>query len=281
MPTRMVREGIIDSRAVNSLSDSGEILYRRLMSIVDDFGRYEADPEVLRMKLFWRQLGRWTMGRVQEAIGEVSRTQTDSGHFLITLYTFNGKRYLQLNNFDQRLRAKNSRCPAPDGHMTVACPADVRHMPALLPSDDGHMTAEGRKESEGVGRESEEKEGRPRVRAIPTTISIHSTAADFVDRLYAMSRKKRDRGAAERIIAEHISDGRIGAHGTSFEDVERRWGEANSSEDWSWKKGVKAQTLAEWVTDENYQYDVNEREHGEDTPQYRTWTPTPIPPEPQ
>jgi hypothetical protein len=112
MPNRILREGINDSKAVNSLSDSGEIFYRRLMSLVDDFGRYEADPELLRAKLFARQLDRWTVDRVSQALAEVSGVLTDDGHPLVIVYR-SGK-YLQVNKFDQRVRAQKSKCPPPD-----------------------------------------------------------------------------------------------------------------------------------------------------------------------
>ena len=36
MPNRIVRPGINDSRAVNQLSESAEIFYRRLMLITDE-----------------------------------------------------------------------------------------------------------------------------------------------------------------------------------------------------------------------------------------------------
>lgn len=50
---------------------------------------------------------------------------TDDGHPLVTLYgASNGKIYLQINNFRQRIRSDQSKCPPPDGHMTVTCPAD-------------------------------------------------------------------------------------------------------------------------------------------------------------
>jgi hypothetical protein len=42
MPSRLLREGILDSEAVNALSFAAEVFYRRLMSVVDDFGRPRA-----------------------------------------------------------------------------------------------------------------------------------------------------------------------------------------------------------------------------------------------
>lgn len=52
MPVRLLREGILDSEAVCSLSFPAEVFYRRLMSVVDDFGRFDARPSVLRSRLY-------------------------------------------------------------------------------------------------------------------------------------------------------------------------------------------------------------------------------------
>ena len=73
MPTRIIREGILDSKAVNALSEQAEIFYRRLMSVVDDYGRFEADTELLRARCFPRQLERWPEARVEDCLTEISR----------------------------------------------------------------------------------------------------------------------------------------------------------------------------------------------------------------
>ena len=48
MPNRILREGILSSERVDALSEGAEILYRRLMSVVDDYGRYFAHPTLIR-----------------------------------------------------------------------------------------------------------------------------------------------------------------------------------------------------------------------------------------
>jgi hypothetical protein len=53
MPNRILREGINDSERVNALSPvHAELFYRKLMSLCDDFGRFEANPAVLLGKLY-------------------------------------------------------------------------------------------------------------------------------------------------------------------------------------------------------------------------------------
>ena len=38
MPSRVIRDGILESESVNALSWEAELFFRRLMSVVDDFG---------------------------------------------------------------------------------------------------------------------------------------------------------------------------------------------------------------------------------------------------
>lgn len=117
MPTRIIRQGINDSEAINSLSWRGENLYRRLMLEVDDFGRYENSPRLIRAKVFAHQLDRWTDEDVLNSIKECSETTVHAagGSFpLFTLYRVGGKSYLQINNFGQRIRSgQKSKYPDP------------------------------------------------------------------------------------------------------------------------------------------------------------------------
>lgn len=108
MPTRIIREGILDSKAVNALSEPAEILYRRLMSVVDDFGRFEADEELIRARCFPRQLERWPTVRIGEVLLEIGDSP------LITVYHRGNKKFLQINNFGQRIQSKTSKYPDPD-----------------------------------------------------------------------------------------------------------------------------------------------------------------------
>ncbi len=47
MPVRLIRPGILSSLRVNRLTEGQEVFYRRLLSVVDDFGRYDAVPALL------------------------------------------------------------------------------------------------------------------------------------------------------------------------------------------------------------------------------------------
>jgi len=51
MPNRILRDWI-DSEVVNSLSWQAEIVFTRLLMKVDDYGRFPANPRLLRSLLF-------------------------------------------------------------------------------------------------------------------------------------------------------------------------------------------------------------------------------------
>lgn len=90
MPSRIVREGILDSDRVNALDFPAEVFYRRLMSKVDDHGCYDARPEVLKSHLY--PVGG---SRVREA--DISRWMAACQKAgLIVLYSHAGKPYLQM-----------------------------------------------------------------------------------------------------------------------------------------------------------------------------------------
>mgnify|MGYP001606826315 CR=1 FL=1 len=52
MPTRLIREGIINSDRINELDWAAEVFYRRLLNKVDDHGLFDARPSVLRTSLY-------------------------------------------------------------------------------------------------------------------------------------------------------------------------------------------------------------------------------------
>lgn len=114
MPSRLLREGILDSEAVNSLSPAGEVFYRRLMSVVDDFGRFDGRAAVLRGRLYALQLDRVREADVVRWIAECEKAN------LIRLYTVGGKPYLLFRKLGPA-RAKESRYPPP--------PDDEREQP--------------------------------------------------------------------------------------------------------------------------------------------------------
>ena len=108
MPTRLVREGILTSKRVAALPDWGsEVFYRRLLSIVDDFGRYFGDPILLISGCYPRQIDKVS----PENVAEWTRNCKKAG--LIQVYESGGEAYIQVLDFRQKIRAQSSRYPDP------------------------------------------------------------------------------------------------------------------------------------------------------------------------
>src|ERR1043165_4726506 len=107
MPSRILREQILTSERVNALSLSAELFYRRLMSIVDDYGRTELQLQILRAKCYPLQLDRVTVDDVEAWLNECS----SGADPLITIYSVGSKRYVEVSNFGQRTRGA-SKYPA-------------------------------------------------------------------------------------------------------------------------------------------------------------------------
>lgn len=108
MPNRILREGILTSERVAQLGWTDEVFYRRLMSIVDDFGRYTANPTLLRAALYPLQLEKVS----DSDIGKWLLATEKAG--LVRVYpASDGKRYLEVQDFRQHARAKISKYPQP------------------------------------------------------------------------------------------------------------------------------------------------------------------------
>jgi hypothetical protein len=124
MPTRLLREGINDSLRVNALSEGAELFYRKLMSLVDDFGRYEAEPRLLHAKLYALRPER----KVEDVSGFLAECSVGD-YPLITVYQTGRKQFLQINNFGQRERTSKYPPPPADNESLRQSAADYGNLP--------------------------------------------------------------------------------------------------------------------------------------------------------
>ncbi|RTL02968.1 MAG: hypothetical protein EKK59_00970, partial [Neisseriaceae bacterium] len=111
---------------MNSLNWEAEVFYRRLMSVVDDFGRFTAHPSLLRAALYPLKLDTVRDANMERLLALVEQAR------LVRVYEVAGKRYLELLDFKQQVRAKESKYPSPDGdckppeqHPLRTCAADA------------------------------------------------------------------------------------------------------------------------------------------------------------
>lgn len=153
MPSRILRDGIIESLAVNSLDWEAELFYRRLMSIVDDYGRYSAIPQLLASRCYPLQVDKVNAKMISGWLQSCSKAG------LVSLYQCaEGKPTLEINNFDQRTRTKSKFPENPDAK-------------SKRNTNAGQMTAECEDEcvveDEGVYDSGKKKATKKRVKELP------------------------------------------------------------------------------------------------------------------
>lgn len=120
------------------MTANAEALFVRLIMKADDYGRYFGNPQLLKSYLYPLKDIR---------VADISRwcaECADAG--LIAIYEVDGKRYIEIQNFGQRLRQKSdSRFPSPptnDGNM--------RSCDSNTPTNDGNMRLEVEARSEKI-----------------------------------------------------------------------------------------------------------------------------------
>lgn len=118
MPNRILREAILSSAAVAMLKPAEEVFYRRLMSIVDDYGRHEAHPQLLKSKCY-------PLAEHVKSNDVSLWLQACKSAGLIAHYQSGGKDYLEIFKFQQQVRSK-SKCPDPTGD--DICVADAKQV---------------------------------------------------------------------------------------------------------------------------------------------------------
>lgn len=109
MPDRIIRESICTSETLALLSDFEERFWHRLIVNCDDFGRFYANPSILRGKLFPLADGK-TKKDMTDALNKLASVG------LVELYTVDGKPFLHVVKWSkyQRTRAAKSKFPSPD-----------------------------------------------------------------------------------------------------------------------------------------------------------------------
>lgn len=129
MPNRIIREGINSSPRINSLSSGAEVLYRRLMSACDDYGRFYASISAIRGACWPTHPSPPCEQDVSNWLTECTQPASNSKP-LITLYEVAGCQYIQINDFNQKIRSK-SKFPTPVDTLSASCPQVVDNLPAL------------------------------------------------------------------------------------------------------------------------------------------------------
>jgi|GEM_PF-6901915 len=154
MPTRLIREGIIDSERVNRLSIQAELFYRRLLSVVDDYGRFDARPTLLRVRCYPlrvdqvgdNQLVDWLTECVNQGLVRLyaknGKPQTEAltvAELSNTITKSSKRPYLEVQDFKQKIRAKSSKFPDPPAGIPNMYPVDAGQTQYTSQTCDGRM----------------------------------------------------------------------------------------------------------------------------------------------
>lgn len=108
MPNRMLRDWT-NSDKVNGISVHAERFFTRLIMKVDDYGCFFADTRLLRAMLFPLLIDAVREDDIVNCLKECEIAG------LITIYLNADKKYLRIENFNQRLDNARSKFPMPEG----------------------------------------------------------------------------------------------------------------------------------------------------------------------
>lgn len=104
MPTRYLKAGVRDSEAIDLLSPLAETLFYRLLVTVDDFGRFDARPSMIKAQCFPIKIA-VTPDICERLLIELSAAG------LVVAYCVDGKPCLQVQKWDNKPRASESKFP--------------------------------------------------------------------------------------------------------------------------------------------------------------------------
>jgi len=125
MPVRLLRPGLTTSERFNACEWFTQSLYVRLLTLVDDFGRYDANERILKSHAFPLS-DDVTLDAIVKSCNQLS------ANGLVEFYECDGKKYLQLTRWQERVRAKVSKFP-PNADTCEQMTADASKCPPPTP----------------------------------------------------------------------------------------------------------------------------------------------------
>jgi hypothetical protein len=115
MANRILRDWTC-SETINELSESAEIFFTRLIMKADDFGRFYGSTKLLKAQLY--PLKDINLKQIEKHRDECVKNG------IIKFYIVGGKEYIEIKDFNQRLRLMKSKFPEPvlnDGQLSDSC----------------------------------------------------------------------------------------------------------------------------------------------------------------
>lgn len=225
MPTRYLKPGIRDSEAIDQLTSAAEVLFYRLLVTVDDFGRTDARPAMIKAACF----------PVKRAVDDQACAKLLGelvAKGLILHYVVDGKPYLQMQKWDNLPRAAASKYPAPVGGCAKVH-TDARNPRTDAPvteTETGTGTETGTETGTG-GKAPRKRSASPSAPEKPGQVTAQ-TWADWLE-----LRKKKRAPVTQTVIDGAIEE--AAKAGLPLEDFLRIWCRRGS-------QGLDASWLTAW-----------------------------------
>lgn len=114
MPNRIIKESINDCEGLSQVSPNAQDLFKRLITYADDYGRFNADFEIMRARLYPREVDAVSVSDIEEWLIELCGIQK------VTFYrnSMNGDKKLRmfgmLPGWSEHQRLRNSRAKTPE-----------------------------------------------------------------------------------------------------------------------------------------------------------------------
>ena len=143
MPNRMLRD-FTSSEKVDQLSPDAEVFFIRLMMKADDHGAFYGNPKLLKANLF--PLKEISSDRMIEFIDECVKAN------LLIHYESEGKRFVEIVEFGQRLRQKTRKFPAPEDGEEINSRTNDRTPPLEEKRREEEEEEKKKGETSGVGK---------------------------------------------------------------------------------------------------------------------------------
>jgi hypothetical protein len=249
MPNRILKESICTSRSINRLTAEQETFFYRLIVNCDDHGYFEADPVILRSRLYPRRVESTSLDTVCLWLQALVREQ------MVVVFQSNGGFYLWLPSWDnhQQVRAKWHKYPEfVDGCIPLTADEitcqhlisdDINgnHLPAYVPVIQSNPI---------LIQSNPCRQPRPSRRCV---------SFPGFDQFWATYPKKRSKGQAERAFSKLAPDEQLLA--TMLAMIER----AKKSEGWTKENGRYIPHPATWLNAKGWEDDIKEQGESEYT----------------
>ena len=119
MPNRIIKESINESKGLSECSLFAQDLYKRLITYADDYGRFNADTEIMRARLFPRELEEVTEHDLHEALTELVGNGKISLYKGIDIKDCHKKMYGCFPKWEEHQRVRNTRAKCPEPHEEI------------------------------------------------------------------------------------------------------------------------------------------------------------------